>query len=279
MIEPKFFKLILFFITGIAVIFAILQRFDIPSVFYIWEIAIDFKIVSIIGFLYFLNKKQIFVLNLAELKLFPMDWYRNLTFFLIPIFIYGIVVFLGLTSGKVTVAPLENKSTVILAALFDIPANCIFSVTIIFMEEIVFRFVLLKSSFVDHSKLKTLILVNIIWSIYSALSIIDFSGANFQSIVSIFISQFTIGSLLSSIVIKYKSIWYAYSLRIGMKIIVPLIVTSIVLDTDSFFTTNSLLFYAEGWISSVTMLLLAAYIYRKEIKMRNNPINLRKNTA
>ncbi|MFA6540086.1 MAG: CPBP family glutamic-type intramembrane protease [Bacteroidota bacterium] len=279
MIDSQSYRGILFFVTSIAVFFAVLQHFGISSVFYFWEIAIDIKIVSIFGYLYALYKKQKFVLNITDLKLFPGDWYRNIIFFFIPIFIYGFVAFLGLIFGSVTLTPLENKPTVVLAALFDLPAIFIFSITIILMEEMVFRSILLKSGFGSHSNLQTFIVINIIWSIYSILSIIDVTEANFLILLSIFLSQFSIGFFLSCVVMKYRSIWLAYSFRIGMKIIPPLMMKSVVLDADPFFTTHSLFFSAEGWLSSVIILLFAIYCYQQDVKMIENQTNFRKNIA
>jgi membrane protease YdiL (CAAX protease family) len=262
MIEQQYFRLTFVIVICISILSEILSYFQIPYQFYVWELFIDSKIIALMLLLIFLYRKKAIQLASVKLLLMSWSWKKNIIYFFLPIFIYVIVIAAGLLFNAVLPNKLDNSTTLILATLFDIPAIFVFSATSILIEEIFFRGFLLSTMQQFRPQWQAIILISFAWVVYNFSEIIGIEDVNLLQSIIVVLFYFSIGLFCSILVSKYKSIWLGYSLRVGLITLTPIIVTSLLSESDAFFSTESVLFIAEGAIVSVLIMVIGYILFR-----------------
>lgn len=262
MIERKHLRLTFLILICISFSTGILSYFKIPYQFYIWELFIDSKIIAITLLLFFLYRIK--SLEVTKVKLLLTNWYwkKNIVFFFLPVFIFTVMVVPGLLLSKVIVTRLDNSTTLILATLFDIPAIFFFSATSVLIEEIFFRGILLSTMKQFQSQHLAIIVISFMWAIYSFSEFIGFEDITVLKFMSVVVFFFSIGVFCSVLVSKYQSIWIGYSFRVGLITLSPIIVPSLLSESDVFFSTESIFFNAEGTIVSVLLMAIGYILFR-----------------
>jgi membrane protease YdiL (CAAX protease family) len=163
---------------------------------------------------------------------------------------------------------LDNAFTLILQTVFDIPSMFIFSATTVLLEEFTFRSVLLRSHNFNNSHIRSVFVNAFFWTCYTSPGIIGLGDSDVQFILSFLTFNFAIGLLASVLAIKYQTIWYGYSLRIGIMAAFPLLVLSKVQDSEAFFVTDSYIFSSEGYFYS-SLFLITAILLINNVKHQN----------
>lgn len=262
MIEHKYHRITFIILIFISLLAGILSYFKIPYQFYIWEVFIDSKIIVLALLLFYFYRIKTIELSSVRLLLTNWYWKKNIIFFFLPIFIFAIVIASGLLFDKVILNRLDNSTTLILATLFDIPAIFVFSATSILIEEIFFRGFLLTTMKLLHGQIHAIILISFIWVVYSFSDFIgseEFSLLKFGVVIIFFFANGVFCSILAS---KYQSLWIGYSFRLGLITLSPIIVPSLLSESDVFYSTESILFNAEGIIVSVLILVISYLIFQ-----------------
>lgn len=260
-------KIIFSFIIISAIIFGIAAYFKIPFQFYIWEIFFDLKVISLLILLAILFKKD--KLLLAKIQIYPRSWFwkSNLLWFSVPIGIYLINIFTGLLFDEIKVNKNDNSITLILATIFDIPAIFIFSITTVYIEELFFRNFVVSYLSEKFSHIYSIIASSLLWMFYNLSEIMFLQEITIIVIITILLYFFSIGCFTAMLYKKHNSIFPGYSFRIGIISLTPIIITSVITESDSFFSTTSNVFFAEGILVSAILLTVAIYfIKRMDIK-------------
>ncbi|MBI2427434.1 MAG: CPBP family intramembrane metalloprotease [Ignavibacteriales bacterium] len=180
-----------------------------------------------------------------------MDWKGNLIWFLFPAVVYGLIILTGDTTNQGEIDDLDNWITLILATLFDLPVVFFFSTTSVFIEEAFFRGIIFNSLNSTKEFLHSALYTSMLYSIFSMADAFSFDFSSILIFISLLLYFASVGFLASILVLKYNSLWTAYSFRIGLLTITPLILTSYLAESDSFFKTKNSFFYAEGLIFSI----------------------------
>lgn len=277
MIEYRFLRVTIWYIVIISLIFSTLSFFRIPYQIYLWEIFIDGKLIFVILFLIYLIRKAKFQFNSYTLKLKSSLWKPALIWFVYPIGVYSIVVLIGVMVKEGKLENLDNITTLMLATLFDIPALFFFSLFFIMIEEIIFRGILLNSLILQHGKVGSAVIASIVFSIFCMADVFTNDFASIAIFVILIFFFFAVGILTSALAMKYNSLWVSYSFRIGLVTMTPLIITSYLTESDSFFRTKNSLFYAEGIFFSIITAIIGFAILRAH-KNNKELQNLEKST-
>ena len=266
MINQQYLWLTFVTVISISILSGVLSYFQIPYQFYIWELFIDMKIAALTLLLLFLYKKNAIQISNIKTLLLNWSWKKNILYFFFPLLLFVFVIATGVLLKEITFNKLDNAPTLILATLFDIPAIFVFSVTSLLVEEIFFRGFVLTTIQQLRSQWQGIILTSLLWTVYCFSEIIGLQGITIFKFITALLFFFSIGILCSIIVDKYKSVWFGYSLRIGLITLSPILLTSLLSESDSFFTTESLLFDAEGVIFSI-LILAVSFILLKTINI------------
>ncbi|HAP37008.1 MAG TPA: hypothetical protein DCQ28_14170 [Bacteroidetes bacterium] len=265
MIERQYFRLTFVIIICISILSGILSYFQIPYQFYVWELFIDSKILALMLLLIFLNRKKAIQIASVKLLLLNWSWKKSIIYFSLPILLYVIVIAAGLLFNGVLLNKLDNSTTLILATLFDIPAIFVFSATSILIEEIFFRGFLHSTMQQFRPQWQAIILISFVWVVYNFSEIIGIEEVNLLKGIIVVSFYFSIGVFCSVLVSKHNSIWFGYSLRVGLITLAPVIVTSLLSESDAFFSSESFLFFTEGAIVSVLLLAIGYILFRSNI--------------
>lgn len=262
MIETGSLRITQWCIVLTTLFFSTLSFASIQYQFYVWEIFIDGKIITVLVFMLYLLKMSKFQFSVRAAKLDRMYWKSSILWFLFPLGSYTVVIIFGMLTREGLSNNLENIATLILATVFDLPAVFVFSLTFIFIEEVFFRGILLSSFLSTQKKFSSVVLQSLLFSCFSMSDVFtnDFSSPLIYA--SLMVYFFAVGVLSSTLVMKYSSIWVSYFLRIGLLTISPLILTSYLIEADSFFQTKNSLFYAEGFLFSVIALIIGFFLLR-----------------
>ncbi|MCK9408334.1 MAG: CPBP family intramembrane glutamic endopeptidase [Bacteriovoracaceae bacterium] len=266
MIEQQYLHRSCIALLILSVVFAILSTFDIRYQFYFWELFIDIKIVVVIGVLFGAWKKRWLVFSPEQFILLRFDWKTNVTIFFLPLLVYSLPIACGLTTKVLTINAIDNAATLALATLFDVPAIYMFSATSALIEEIVFRGVLLRSFRNKFSVQYALFLTNGLWTIFCISEVVGITKVTALSAFVTGLFFFSLGLFCSVLTIKNNSVWPGYSLRIGIITLTPILLTSFLAESDSFFTTNSIVLVAEGILVS-TAFLAASFVLLRQINV------------
>ena len=240
-------------ITGLSLIFVSLSLFRLPTQLYVWEILLDARVLSVFVAVFLLHVKKFIAVPTDEFSLKRFSLWTNVIAFLAPLILYGIIVLIGYGAGYVRFESLDNAGTSILATVFDIPALYVFSFSTILLEEMVFRSVLRTGTMKTFPRFMATGIVNLLWAVYS---LPEYLSGEERSVVTgavlllFFLSQ---GLVLTALVERTKSLWAGYSFRVGIMTLTPILLTSRINESDSFFSTSSELFTAEGVAMSVLL--------------------------
>ncbi len=252
----------------ISLIFGALSFWKIQYQFYLWEILIDLKVVSMVALLYSFYRMKEIKFSRSQLLFFSLDWKKNVLLFSAPLVIYALTIGIGTVASEIKINKLDNAATLILATIFDIPAIYVFSATSILIEELVFRGILLRSFERPYGQLRASLIIACLWMIFMISDVFSTELLEIQLSIVLALYFFAGGFLLSTLSFWKGNVWLGYSLRIGLITLTPIILTSRINESDSFFTTESLLFIAEGLAVTCIMFLAAIMIYSKTASMR-----------
>jgi membrane protease YdiL (CAAX protease family) len=265
MIDHKAVRFVIISVSIISIIFGILSYFKIHYQFYVWEIFVDLKILSLLLILFWLKRKNLYQFFFDNLHLRNWDVKKNLFWFVFPVLNYVVVIISGLISRQMHIEYSDNAVTLILAAVFDIPAIYVFSATSILIEEIFFRVLLFDSLRAQKSFWFSAIVTSLMWCLFSATEIINLDASTLLEYLSV-ASYFVATGLFCTIVVaRYKSVWVSYSFRIGVVSLTSLILPSLFVEADSFFGTKLTLFFAEGFIVS-SLMIVSVYFVGKSVE-------------
>lgn len=259
MINFKILRFITISVIAIATFFGGLNFLKIQYQFYIWEIFIDLKILSLLLIFFALRRKHLYQFSLENLHLKKWEVNKNIFWFSMPFAVYAVVAVFGIVFRQVQVDDVDNASTLVLATIFDIPAIYVFSATSILVEEVFFRVLLFNILKVTYSFWKAATVAAILWSMFSFTDILSMANLGFITIFLASLNFFGVGLLCAALVEKYRSIWVSYSFRIGIISLTSLILPSYFVEADSLLTTKSNLFFSEGFIVSL-LIILGAFI-------------------
>jgi membrane protease YdiL (CAAX protease family) len=262
MIEKIFLRRSLLILLVISALFALLSSYSIRFQFSVWELFIDAKIVTAAVFFFAAWKKQWIVIAPEHFPFLRFDWRSNTALFFAPVLFYLFPIAAGFTSKNVSLNPLENAATLVLGTLFDIPALFVFSATSVFIEEVMFRGILFRSLRENISVPMALVLTNVVWMLFCLSEIFSVPDITILKSLVIGFFFFSIGLFCSALTAKYNSIWQGYSFRVGIIALTPILLTSFLAESDSFFTTESILFAADGVLVSLLLCMVAAYFIR-----------------
>jgi membrane protease YdiL (CAAX protease family) len=249
------------FIAAVAVLFSLLQYYEIPYQFYFWEILIDLKIVSLLVFLLIQWKRKELVFQWQLSGIEKWQWKGNILWFFYPAAVLLMVGIVAFIMNQVEPENVDNSSTILLQTIFDIPAIFVFSVTSVFVEEFFFRSILFRSQLQLRTVIHAVLLNSCFWTIFYLPEIISIENDAILVFISVALFIFSYGFLLCILMWRNETLWYGYSFRIGISAILPLFVTSNFVDSGTFFTTDSAYFNAEGIVFSIIFFITAAVIY------------------
>jgi membrane protease YdiL (CAAX protease family) len=258
MIEKKLLYRFILYIFISSFFFGVLSYFKLQFQFYLWEFFVDLKIVTLVAVVALFYKRKEIVFGSNELLLIHFDWKQNTTIFFAPVLVYILTIVLGLFSNQMTINKLDNAVTLVLATMFDIPALYVFSATTVLIEEILFRGVLLSSFQRSNSIILTALFSSIVWSLFIGSEIFSVEELNLLKVSMLLLFFFSLGLFLSMLFNRFHSIWPGYSFRIGIITLTPITLTSQLVESDSFFSSSSVIFISEGIM--VSMLLIGASI-------------------
>jgi membrane protease YdiL (CAAX protease family) len=267
MIDKNSLRFAYLFTVILSFVFAGISYFHIQYQTYLWEFLIDSKILLMALFLLVLKKRGL--LQLPPLMLNVKKWNTglNVTWFCFPFIISAFVILTGILSGEIKFDYVDNASTLILAVIVDVPAIFVFSATTILVEEIFFRGILINSVSEISSKFKTGIFLSFLFCLFRLSDTINSETTSVISVGYVLIYLFSIGIITTALVTKYHSVWYGYSFRIGLMTIMPVLLSSLHTDSDSFFKTKNYLFFSEGLVSSVFIAASGFFMLRKVLKL------------
>lgn len=267
MIESGWLRLTTAYVIFISIVFMIFSYLRIQYQFYVWELFIDLKIVLLLLFLSYLWIRKKFQINILLLKISKYDWKSNLVWLIFPAIFYGFIIVGGYFTNQTEIDKLDNWITLILATVFDLPAVFFFSFTSVFIEEAFFRGILFNSVNSNKPVLYSLLFTASLFSIFSMADVFSFDFSSILIFINLLLYFVSIGFLSSILVLRYNSLWIAYSYRIGLLTMPPLILTSYLTESDSFFKTENSFFYAEGLIFSLLNIGIGYYLLRKLVKI------------
>jgi hypothetical protein len=247
-------------VTLISILFGIFRLLNIPFQFYLWEFFIDTKILTVAGIIILFVKRKEVAFSGDQMRFLSFNWQKNIWFFLLPLGVFLIPIAVGIGVGEVTVNKLNNVSTLILATIFDIPAIYIFTLTSVFIEEIIFRGIFFVSFREKSSIRNAQFLSGCLWVAYSFSEIAAIEELHWSTISTLLLYYFMQHLICSSLVVHYSSVWPGYSFRVGMISITPILLSSLSIESDSFFKTNSSFFVAEGIIVSILLIIISLRI-------------------
>ncbi|HKZ41794.1 MAG TPA: CPBP family intramembrane glutamic endopeptidase [Candidatus Hodarchaeales archaeon] len=230
----------------------------------IWEFGVDLKVVAFaIMVTYFGTKYR---LDFGKFGLNRWNPQINIAAFLSPLPLLAIVVASGILLGSSHYSGVENSLTFLLANVIDIPAVYFFSITIVLLEEIIFRGVVFDLIFQNRDNLKSIFFSALIWAVANLDGLAQIPRATVLLLVSEFLFIVAVGVVCSSLYCLSDSVWPGYSFRIGMRIYCSALLLPTGSAMDAFFTTNSPILSSNGLLLSMLSFLLAFAI-----------LNLRKN--
>ncbi len=259
----RFLRLMMIVVAGVSVLFSVLSLMDIPVQFYWWEIFIDGKIILLSGILCVLLRKQWRESFTALRSLFVFRWKQALFSFLLPSIVIVVSIGIGWTLSDVRFEPLSNATTVILATLFDIPALYFFSLTTVLLEELIFRGMIPEELRRRFSPAVTGAVGGIFWMVYAVPELFDLDGVPALHRVIIAFSFGATGMFCTALTRFTGSLWNGYSFRVGMTAVLPLLISSVLIESDSFFTTKGMVFAAEGITFTLIVTIAAVMLLRR----------------
>ena len=252
----------------IAAIAAGAQYLGLPLMVYIWEFAVDLKVFLAAALAFYLWRKSASLQEIITIVGFKRwNWKRYAGLFFASLLISSIVVGIGSLLKQVKYADLENAATIALAICFDIPAILFFSITTIFLEELIFRGFLLTELLKGKSLFASIVISSLIWTIFESSEVVDVEIPSLLAISSILLFSFSIGSISAILFRAHQTLWPAYFFRVGASIFFPAILGNFAQDADNFFEAKSVLFLGDGIVISIflfAVFTLLVFRFRKQ---------------
>lgn len=249
--------LITFFIALFGVVLAFQ---NISTNIFLWEFQFSWKIILFIIFILLLYNSR-----LSSLKEFVVSNLKNfnlknvIIYLFVPLIASFLLLIIGITFGEIQTGEIKDFTLFVFGIIFDFPAIWLFSITIILIEEIIFRGILL-SEFTKSGKIAAFIIPNLLFTLYYSdefiLQILKETNIVWSNISLLASYYFFSGIIATLIVSKFATIWEAYSLRVGIVSFSQIISTSIIYDGNSYFITKNSYFMVEGIIFLFLLLVL-----------------------
>jgi CAAX amino terminal protease family. len=246
------------------------------TLFYVWEFRIDPKPVAFAFLCYFFNKKFREKVVFEQIGLGKWDWSTNLLAFFFPLGILALIIVVGYLFKATDYQGVENSATFLLATLLDIPATYFFSITVVLLEEIVFRGFVFSIISKDKNVILSCILTSLLWATMSISNVLQGAGSHFTSILFDFLNLISLGFICSALFYFSKSIWSSYSFRIGLMVFSTALLGESHGETNSFFMTNLPVFSNGGIILTFLNFIFAFSLIRVkkgQQKLINSQIN------
>ncbi len=247
----------------ISILFSILALFSVPYQFYLWEFYVDIRFAVLTGLVYYLWRRKKAAISAADAILLQFQWRTVFKSFFAMLPVYGIAIGTGILLDETSYTPVENGMTILLGMIFDIPAVFVFSLTSIFIEELFFRGMLLNAFRSVYSELSAAVYSASAWMIFTIPEVIMISSVTWESAIMLLVYHFSLGALCSVIILRYSSIWIVYSIRMGIIIFTPVILSSLIMESDPFFT-SSIVFSTEGILTSAVFIFLSIWLFLKK---------------
>ncbi|HLP15624.1 MAG TPA: CPBP family intramembrane glutamic endopeptidase [Bacteroidota bacterium] len=265
-------KLFLFLasIPVIAAAAALTNIAGIKTHYYVWELLVDGKTLLLIGaFVLFFRPKN--WRNEGQKRgVFRWSILRNIGAFLIPALVAGGLAGAGILLKKVSYADPENATTMLLTLIFDIPAIFIFSVTTVFVEEYLFRGVIVTEFERNGAPSTGLFVSSLLWALYAIVDELPIDEFTWVKLSVLLLFYFSVGIACGSLYFSSRSVWISYAFRIGVLTITPSFLSGVTGATDAFFGTENFYFLGDGIIASAllvtifTALFFATVVRRKQ---------------
>jgi len=253
-------------ITAVLLITAaasVLSFFSFSFQFYVWEFYLDGRLLVLSGIAYAAWKKGWLSVTAELLTLQRFAIVRNILLFLLPLLMYAIPVAAGYFLKELKIEAMDNAVTIVLATLFDLPAIYVFSATTILLEELLFRNILLRSFRSQFGEGRGVLIAVVIWTIYCIPEVLAVKELPVKGAMILVLYFSVTGFFCSALFLSFSSVWAGYSFRTGITALTPILITSVLTESDSFVTTSSVLYGAEGIIVSLLMLVTGIVIYRR----------------
>ncbi len=249
--------LITFFIALFGVVLAFQ---NISTNIFLWEFQFSWKIILFLIFILLIYSSR-----LSSLKEFVVSNLKNfnlknvIVYLIIPLIASFLLLLIGIIFGEIQTGEIKDFTLFVFGIIFDFPAIWLFSITIVLIEEIIFRGIIL-SEFTKSGNIAAFIIPNLLFTLYYSdefiLQILKETNIIWSNISLLASYYFFSGIIATLIVSKFGTIWESYSLRVGIVSFSQIISTSIIYDGNSYFITKNSIFMVEGIIFLFLLLVL-----------------------
>ena len=271
---PKFspFSIFLFFLFLISLVSAKVALLGVSPQFYLWEFAIDVKLLLFVLLLFLFIRKYHWNFGINNFGILRWDVGPNIMAFLSPLGILALTIVAGYLLKKTTFAGSDDSVTLLLATLFDVPAAYFFSVAVVLVEELIFRGFMLDFVSRENGIFKSILISLMIWTVANFDKIAQIRSSSLFVISSELLNLISLGLACSAIYCRTKSIWPGYSFRIGLLVFSSAMLASDVSDTSSVFYTETHILSNSGILLSFVTLTFTSclLIFPKSTKEPTN---------
>ena len=268
------FSGLLFFLFLISLISAAVALFGGSVQFYLWEFPLDAKLLFYVLLLFFYIRKYHWNFGINKYGILRWDIRSNSLAFLIPLVILAISISMGYLFEKTTFEGVDDSVTLLLATLFDIPEVYFFSVTVILLEEWIFRGFISDFLSRQYGLFRVVIFSSLIWTVANIDKLSQFRYTSFFAISSELINLISIGIATSVLYFQTKSIWPGYSFRVGLLVFSSTMLASNVNEMSGIFYTETQAFSNSGILLSFVTIFLSSFFFLFS-KNAKEPLNFR----
>jgi membrane protease YdiL (CAAX protease family) len=261
MTSRKHFYLFLCTIPVLAAAAGLCNNAGVKTHFYLWELLLDGKTIVLAGLFFAFLRPTEWKTEARSRGVFAWSLLKAVGSFMIPVLISGVVVGVGVLLKKVSFADPENGATLLLTMIFDIPAVFIFSVTTVFVEEYIFRGVVLTEFLQDGKRTTGLVVSSLLWAAYAIVEVLPLDEFSWAGAGLLILYYIAVGCAASGLYSMTRSLWVSYAFRIGVMTVTPSLLQGVTGATDAFFTTENYFFYGDGITTSLILLLVFVSIY------------------
>ncbi|NUN70977.1 MAG: CPBP family intramembrane metalloprotease [Bacteroidetes bacterium] len=263
MIDHSYFRYSILAVLIVSLAASLLAAYDLAYQFYVWEFFLDGRLLVLMLLAWLGWKKGGLKFSIKDSLLHRFDLFRNILIFAAPLALYLVPVAAGYFLNGVKIEAMDNAVTLILATLFDIPAVFVFSATTILVEELLFRSVIFPSAQTHFGKGKGILLSVMIWTLYCIPEVISVPELPPIGQATLLLYFIMIGTFCTALYHRNASVWAGYSFRTGIAALTPIVISSVITESDSFVTATSPLFGAEGAIVSGVLFVCSVILFRR----------------
>lgn len=227
-----------------------------PTSATIWEFRIDGPILACLALAAGVDRRRIIAFRSLLPAVFGRpDWKWVFLAFVVAFVVTGFLILSGYFLKAVDYQGVDNPATFCLSVLLDLPAIAVFSLSTIFLEELLFRGILSAIFDETESIIPGILASSCLWAL---LKIAESESAvgDLRTFPEHFIALVAFGSALCAIASAAKSLWASYTLRIAMTTIVPIFLSGSESDQNSFFVCSSPHFAPDGWATGGLFFLI-----------------------